>query len=313
MIICWLALVSHAYSFVTDYSLYGPLRGWTTKPGKEHFFISTYFQYLHTNESFDSKGDLRTLKEYLGLLNVNPSLHRSTVTADVNLGLTPSFGVQVVVPYIVEHSFRANEDAGYVEEDIPGDTGFGDVDVGVWFVATPWQDVRLLISGKYHITSGTSPYTVTSSDGIYGINQPFASGTGYSYVNLNIASDVELLPSLAASFFASCQINQSFSEDGCRTLSRMGNIMMLGSRVFYSYKSLFFSLGLHYAFSADNVEQDIVRRESGLRILTLLPQFGFAIPAIGFIDSVHFGYTAPLSGKNQFSPDFVIVGIDIKF
>ena len=312
VVLCFICL-SRAFAFVTDYAIQSPMRGWAAKPGKEHVFISLYYQQLCTSSAFSSSSDKLSLKDYIGISNVDPAIKKNVAYADISLGLTPTFGVQVIVPFVSGYRLSDNSDAGFAKADINGDSGFGDVDLGVWFNPKPFQNMRFVFSGLYHITSGTSPYEVSTADGIFGSNQPLSTGLGYSYLSFSAKSDVHLIGGLSASFSLGYQYNRYFIQNGYEPTSKMGDIFSAAARVHYTKSFLSFSLTTQYAGSFDDIESGYSRRDTGQSLLSMLPQLGISAPRIPFLQVIHFGFVTPLAGKNIIFPDYVFVGVDFEF
>lgn len=306
----FLALAVRVFPLVTDYTPHAPIKAWSQKPQKEHFYVMTYYQQLTSERVFTAQGELTSLSDYLGIANVNPQLGKSILVADISLGLTPAFGVQVIAPYIASHQLAANSDTDAAEEDIVGDTGFGDVDVGVWFAPQSGRIIQYVFGAMYHISSGSSPYKVSSTDGISGGNQPLSTGLGYSYLSINAKIDAIIMKNLTVSFLADYRHNHLYIQNGYEPTSRKGDVYTFAARAVCFYKPVTLSLAAYYSDSFDNIDDRYLKKNTGISQFSLLPQVGVSVPLVPFVDIIHLGYAVPISGKNMIFSNYVLIGID---
>ena len=311
IVLILLMLSSRAMPFVTDYTIHGPMKGWAIKPGKEHFYISTFYQYLSTQNAFHAGGENLSLKDYFGVADANPVLTQSILTADVSLGLTPFLGVQVIAPVIAEYRIHAN--AGPADKDLVSPRGIGDIDLGLWFVPKFLQDWGVIFSGMYHIMSGTSPYIVAVSDNGFATSQPLATGLGYSYLSFAARADMTMASWLSASMLLDYRHNHYYIQDGYEPTSKFGDVVTCGARVLTHTNAFAMSLAVQVTRSFDDIEQGFYKRGSAFSLLTLQPRVAVLAPKIKFVDSIFLGYVAPISGKNQILADYLSVGVDFQF
>ncbi|RMD97426.1 MAG: hypothetical protein D6814_09495 [Calditrichaeota bacterium] len=309
-----LMLVSIPVSaFVTDYVHYLPLKGWALKPGKEHFYVQAYTKMLNSQHTFNSSGDKITLTQYFNIAGAQPHITKNIHVLDASLGLSSRFGVQVIVPYVTNYRLHANGSGENEGEMLVGDSGIGDIDLILWFGRTQLSRGRFVFSGRYHMTNGTSPYRLSSTDGITGVNQPLATGLGYSYLSLDVKGDVRLYRSIWLSGMAGYRYNRYFVENGYEATSKMGDIVTLAARAKYEGRIVTASLATGWVMSLKNISEGYEREGTDRAFVSLFPQIGVSVPWLSFVDLIHAGYVIPLAGKNIVSTDYFVLGVDFKF
>ena len=77
-----------------------------------------------------------------------------------------------------------------------------------------------------------------------------------------------------------------------------------GARALYSINVVSLSLAGHITKGLDKIDDGSKKKNTGIVLYSIVPQIGFSVPKIPFLQLVHLSYTAPLASENLVFTDY---------
>ncbi len=291
--------------------LRGPIPGYTytAKPG--NIMVGLEYAKFSTQSFFDETGKKFSYDESYEDI-IDPIGYFEGLDLHIEYSIDNDFGLFIDVPYITRQEFDWNADPGYgyYFNNLNGETGTSDINIGGWILLSQTSYSRLMTIIDYKFASGSSPYDIEDDSWS-------STGTGQTDFGFSLLGDCIIDPSLLTSFGGSYVIRNkgSFSSEGYSWNEKPGNQLQFSCRLATKLSSKF-STGLSflYSFQWDNEINGEVVEDSGYESIDLIPLVGLQLMPNKMIVNLIGKYYYPLSGKfNYISWKGLSVGIQIFF
>ncbi len=305
-----LVFVSVGYSQVENDLISGPIPGLTFVPQAGHLGLSAQYISGASNSSFDSDGELNDLNENYERI-ADPDYVRSMVFLRVDYSITSRMGVYVVAPYVKKAELDWNMEPTFTGalDDLSGQTGLGDVNIGGWYRLLDKKKQSVNVSGAYVLATGTSPDEINDTD-------LSSTGAGHTALIAAVSADFVASPTILLSLTGQYQVNQeaNFEIDDLSISVENANVMQILGRFTYSLsKNLSIGMDADYFSARESKLDDEMIEETDYSGLLLTPMIGHHDTTNELNMRIRVGYQLTYSGRNILKYDGPFVGLSIIF
>ena len=268
--------------------------GYVIRSSRSHPLIDMQFEFLRTTTGFNDSGEKI---DYSNIYNTSSDPQRKFSIARLFLfsSITKRLGTKISIPVILRQKF----DFGSVQgtnslQNLSGDTGFGDIQIGLWYLEKLSDYSRGIVDISFTFPSGSYPLNISE-------NQVSSTGRGNIVTIFRAALDIQASKVLAIGMQGSYLVNidDAYSLKRINSTYTLGNEVEVNGRLIIAASNIL-SIGTDFQYGeafGDKIKGSAIPGSKS-RELIITPLIGLHVFSGSMNSDMQIGYRFCVDGKN---------------